>query len=183
MKSRCSFITVIQNPVPNLKKGAVIRLKVGGNSLGANYRPPWGEFSPTSLANSRPPPWRIPARAPRVARRRPAWPAGESPVKVKSPAFATKPAAPCRCGELSTSRAWPRQPRRRPTGPAGRLRGAFPSPPQWCPVSPPTRRTREAGAARLRLTASLLEVSSWPVQWVTGPSAVLPVVSGGASRI
>ncbi len=42
-------ITVFHNPVPNLKRGAVIRLKVGGNSLGAgaNYRPPWGEFPPS----------------------------------------------------------------------------------------------------------------------------------------
>ncbi len=35
-----TVITVFQNPVPNSKRGAVIRSKVGGSSFQSNYRPP-----------------------------------------------------------------------------------------------------------------------------------------------
>ena len=49
------LITVFQNPVPNSKRGAVIRSKVGGNSFQANYRPPSGRITAHLRANYRPP--------------------------------------------------------------------------------------------------------------------------------
>ena len=54
-KGRGEDITVFQNPVPNSKRGAVIRSKVGGNSFQANYRPPSGRITAHVRANYRPP--------------------------------------------------------------------------------------------------------------------------------